>query len=130
VEITDQRVYGIRPREIAAVERDDEDTAYLAFFDRRPAAVHYLLLSRSLGDTAIHSERDDQKWSCYNGITDAALEARTLTIHYAPDSAEKLGGVETVIVDGRDLPLKAWEEVARVLTVIFCDTDVLLKTAG
>ncbi len=130
MELTDQQVYEIRPREIAAAERDDEDVAYLGFFDPRPAANHYVSLSRSLRETAIHTERDDQKWSCYNGITDVTLEAGLLTIRYDPESASKLGGVETIRVDGRGVTAATWNQVARVLAVMFRDTDVRLKTSG
>ena len=126
MELTQQRVYDIRPAEVVAVERDDENLAYLWFADPRQGEVRYVSLARSLSNGSIHAERDDQKWCCYDGITAVELRGGQLLVHFDPTAAGQLGGVELVRVDCQGMNEETLERIEHALRAMFADSGIPL----
>ena len=126
MELTESRVYDIKPGEVVAEERDDEGVSHLWLAVRRPQEVRYVSLSRSQGEVSVHLERDDQKWGCYDGVTGVSLDANELVVNLNRSAADSLGGVESIHVDCRGLNEETWERVSRALRAIFEGTSIPL----
>ena len=126
MELTDLRVYDIKPSEVVAAERDGEGISHLWLAVRRPQEVRYVSLSRSHAEVSVHLERDDQKWSCYDGVMGVSMDANELVVNLSRSAAESLGGVESIHVDCRGLNEETWERVSRAVRAIFEGTSVPL----
>lgn len=126
MELTKQRAYEICPSEVVAVARDDDDISQLWFADNNGPEMRYVTLSRSHSEASPYVERDDQKWSCYDGITSVNLDADKLIVLLDKPAAESLGGVESICVDCRGLNEETWERIERTVHAIFDGTPVPL----
>jgi hypothetical protein len=100
--------------------------SYLWFVDERGPDVRYAGVTRSFLDDSLYSERDDQRWGCYDGILRVSLNAEALEIHFDKEAERALGGVETIRVDCSGLNEETWERVERVLRSILSDRPVAL----
>jgi hypothetical protein len=124
MELTQQQVYDICPREVVPIERDDEDVASVWFADRRGSEVRYVSVARSLPDGPVHTERDDQKWGCYGGLTRVELVGGMLSLHFDSAAAGKLGGIELMRVDCRGMTEQTRERIESVLRAMFAGSSI------
>jgi hypothetical protein len=124
MELTEQRVYDIRPAEVVALDNDDENTASIWFADRKSHEVRYVALSKNLPHGSFHTERDDQKWSSRDGVTSVALQDGRLSIQYDGAAARRLGGVELIRIDCQGMNEETLERIEQALRAMFVGSGV------
>ena len=127
MELTQQRDYEIRPVEVAASAGDDENIASIWFADRESQKVRYVALSRDLFNSSLYVERDDQKWSSYDGITAVELQGGQLAIQLDSAGADRLGGVKLIRVDCRGFNEETLERMEHALRAMFAGSKVPLS---
>jgi hypothetical protein len=126
VELVTQPTYALTPNEVKIVERDDDDLGYLWFADRQNGDIRYVTLTRSYQDDSVHTERDDQKWQAYGGLTAVEFDGNTLAMHFDKSAAAALGGVETVRVDCRAATAEVRTRLQEALMPLLAGTNVPL----
>jgi hypothetical protein len=124
MELTQQQVYDIRPGEVVATQRDDDNVCSLWFAHRGPGEVRYVSVARPLLYASVHTERDDQKWSCYDGLIGVQFVGGMLSMRFDSTAAGKLGGVELIRVDCRGMTEETRERIEQVLRIIFADSGI------
>jgi hypothetical protein len=128
VALIQEQIYDIRPTEIEARESDDDSVALLWFADRQSDTLRYVCLSRLLDEDKIHIERDDQKWSSYDGLA-LSMDEGVLSIQLGAPTSERLGGIKTIRVDCRSVTEDTIERVEKVLKEIVASQPGILKSA-
>jgi hypothetical protein len=129
MELIQQQTYILHPTEAVTAQRDADDLSYVWFTEGSSQNVHYFSLARSHGDGSFYSERDDQKWGAYNGLTGVTFDDESLTVHFDKPTATRLGGIETVVVDCSRLSEPIRRQVGTTLAYMFAGSDVALTTA-
>lgn len=114
-------------------EHPDGACHLVGFADKKYDTEIYLMLERSyeeeeqdvqLGMNTYHIEWCDQEQSGYGGITQFVLKSSSAEVHFEPNMAESLGGMEHVSISFR-LQASEHQALKKTLQRIFHGSSCL-----
>lgn len=114
-------LWHLSANEATAVERDDEGLAYLWLAEKKPGEIHYLTIARRSDSDRVYLERDDQSWSCHDGIEKVWLSPKGMKMCLNAKGKSRLGGLGHVDVSFSSEIQPSYERIEKVLRVLFTD---------